>query len=179
MFMKTSKQHSSGFQPQSLGGQWKAASMQAIVILSIAAVAALSVNHFRSSPLPLIGDWSVDARLATPSGRKLAILLEEAKTLHQSGSAVFLDARPGEDYEKGHIAGARSLPWSEAERMVMDVVGDVADETPMIAYCDGDTCNLSKDLALFLDSLGYTRVYVLVNGWSVWQENGLPVASQN
>ncbi len=157
--------------------KWRQMMVQGIAILSAAIIIAILVNHLRFSPLPLIGDWSVQARLSTPSGRRLAIPLEEAKALFQSGTGVFLDARPAEDFQRGHIEGARSLPWTEAERLAMEVVGELADHTPIIAYCDGETCNLSKDLALFLDSLGYTRVYVLVNGWTLWMEKGLPVAS--
>jgi rhodanese-related sulfurtransferase len=34
---------------------------------------------------------------------------------------------------------------------------------------------LSHDLALFLKDLGFTRVKVLVNGWTLWKEKNLPV----
>jgi len=148
---------------------------QFVIILLAAGIMAVSVIHFRTPSLPLIGNWSIESRLTSPSGRQLAISLAEAKALHQSQGAVFLDARPVDDYHKGHIQGAKSLPWAEAEQKVMDVVGDLPDDTRFIAYCDGDTCNLSKDLALFLESLGYTHAVVLVNGWTVWQTAGLPV----
>jgi len=52
-------------------------------------------------------------------------------------------------------------------------------EIPMdamvIAYCDGESCSLSKDLALYLFFRGYDNVRVLVNGWSRWLEAGLHV----
>ncbi len=154
---------------------FQTAIFQFIVILLAAGIMAVSVNHFRSPPLPLIGNWSIESRLTSPTGRQLAVSLDEAKALHQTQGAVFLDARPADEYHNGHIQGAKSLPWSEAEQTFMDVVGDLPDDTRFITYCDGDTCDLSKDLALFLESLGYTRVHVLVNGWSVWKNAGLPV----
>ena len=136
-------------------------------------------NHFRPAPLPLIGDWSPEARLTSPSGRQMAISLDDANTLHQSKGAVFMDARPLDEYTKGHIQGAISLPWHDAEQRVMDVTADMANDAVIITYCDGDTCDLSKELALFLENLGFTNVRVLVNGWTVWQQAGLPVDTGN
>jgi hypothetical protein len=85
----------------------------AIIVLAAAAIALIS-NHFRSSPLPLVGDWSQEARMTSPSGRQMSISLDEAKNLHQSNSAVFMDARPFEEFAKGHVQGAINLPWHEA-----------------------------------------------------------------
>ena len=149
-----------------------------VIVLAAVAVALIS-NHFRPAPLPLIGDWSPEARLTSPSGRQMAISLDDAKNLHQSKGAVFMDARPLEEFTKGHIQGAISLPWHEAEQRVMDVTADMANEAAIITYCDGDTCDLSKDLALFLENLGFTNVRLLVNGWTVWHEAGLPVETGN
>jgi rhodanese-related sulfurtransferase len=145
-----------------------------VIVLAAVAVALIS-NHFRSQPLPLVGDWSQDARLISPSGRLMTISLDEAKNLHQSGGAVFFDARPLEEYSQGHIQGAINLPWSEAEQRAMDVTANLANDAVIITYCDGDTCDLSKELALFLENLGFSNVRVLVNGWTLWRNAGLPV----
>jgi rhodanese-related sulfurtransferase len=150
----------------------------AIIVLAAAAIALIS-NHFRSSPLPLVGDWSQEARMTSPSGRQMSISLDEAKNLHQSNSAVFMDARPFEEFAKGHVQGAINLPWHEAEQRVMDVIADMANDAVIITYCDGDACNLSKELAMFLENLGFSKVRILVNGWSVWQNAGLPIETGN
>jgi rhodanese-related sulfurtransferase len=158
---------------------WVRSIRQLSVIVLVAVAVALISNHFRPVPLPLIGDWSPEARLTSPSGRQMAISLDDATNLHQSKGAVFMDARPLEEFTKGHIQGAISLPWHEAEHRVMDVTADMANEAVIITYCDGDTCDLSKDLALFLENLGFSNVRVLVNGWTIWQEAGLPVETGN
>ena len=90
-----------------------------------------------------------------------------------------MDARPLDEYTKGHIQGAISLPWHEAEQRVMDITADMANDAAIITYCDGDTCDLSKDLALFLENLGFTNIRVLVNGWTVWRHAGMPVETGN
>ena len=145
-----------------------------IIVLAAVAVALIS-NHFRPDRLPLVESRSPESRLISPSGRQLAISLDEAKNLHVSKNAVFMDARPHEEYAAGHIQGAVSLPWQDAERKAIDVIGQLPDDTRFITYCDGATCSLSKELALFLENLGFSDVRVLVNGWSVWKEAGLPI----
>ena len=154
---------------------WIRSIRQLLVIVLAAVAIALVSNHFRPSPMQLVGNWSQEARLVSPSGRQLAISLGEAKVLHQSRGAVFMDARPLEEFTKGHIQGAISLPWHEAEQRVMDATADMANDVLVITYCDGDSCNLSKDLALFLENLGFSKVLVLVNGWTLWQDAGLPI----
>ena len=67
---------------------------QAPVLVVLAGLIALAVNHWRDTPLPLIGDWSVTARFTDQSGQSLAIPLNEAKQLFQDKAAKFLDARP-------------------------------------------------------------------------------------
>jgi rhodanese-related sulfurtransferase len=155
-------------------------SIRQLALIVLAAIAmALVSNHFRSSPLPLIGNWSPEARLTSPSGRQMAVSLNEAKILHQSKNAVFMDARPVEEFTQGHIQGAISLPWHDVEQQVMNVIADMKNDAVIITYCDGESCNLSKDLALFLENLGFTNVRVLVNGWTVWRDAGLIVESGN
>jgi len=158
---------------------WIRSIRQLLVIVLAAVAIALISNHFRPSPLQLVGNWSQEARLVSPSGRQLAITLGEAKILHQSMSAVFMDARPLEEFTKGHIKGAISLPWHEAEQRVMGTTADMAYDAVIITYCDGNSCNLSKDMALFLENLGFSNVRILVNGWTLWQEAGLPVETEN
>lgn len=148
---------------------------QPCLIVFLAVVAGLGVNQVRSDRLPLIGDWSQDVRLKTAAGQSMAITLDEAKGLFSSGRAVFLDARSSADYEQGHIAGALCLPWQEFEDFFDRVIPDVPLDATIVAYCDGELCDLSKHLAEELHNMGYEKVRVLVNGWSVWQEADLPV----
>ena len=155
--------------------KWKQAIWQVPVVILAAGILALSANALRTDSLPLIGDWSIDARMATITGERLDISLPEAQNFFNSRSAVFLDARSANDYARGHIPGARSLPWQDVELFLTEVAGDLESETPIITYCDGETCNLSHDLALFLKDAGFMNVRVLVNGWTVWQAAGLPV----
>lgn len=144
----------------------------AIVLLAV--ILGFVSNTIRSNPLPVIGDWSTEGRLTTEEGEQLTISLVEARDLFQQKSAVFIDARDAFQYEEGHIQGALNLPWHDVDALFMDVMEDISQDTLIITYCDGETCNLSHDLALFLIDIGFSNVKVLVNGWTVWLENDLP-----
>ncbi len=156
---------------------WKQAIRQIPVVIFVAGILAFSANALRPDALPLIGDWSLDARMTTVTGDRLDISLPEAEKLFRDRAAVFLDARSADDYARGHIKGARSLPWQDVDLLFMEVTQDLESETPIITYCDGETCNLSHDLALFLKDMGFMNARVLVNGWTVWRESHLPVES--
>lgn len=163
--------HPGGKRNTGLKGLW-----QSGALLFLAVFTALVTNQIRPQKLVWIGDWSAESLNVTKDGTDLTVPLEEARTLFFSGEAVFIDARSSELYQFGHILGARSLPWEELDAYVEKVTRDLAAETTIITYCDGEACGLSRELALELEARGYRKVRVLVNGWSLWLSHELPVA---
>ena len=152
---------------------------QCAAIFTLAIFLGFSINQFRNNRLPLFEDWSMEARLMSPSGKRLDISLVETKNLFFKQAAIMMDARPNDDYEKGHIRNARSLPWEEVDQRFMEVTKDISVDTPIITYCDGETCNLSHHLANFLLDMGFTNVRILVNGWTKWQNADLPIGKED
>jgi len=150
---------------------------QAVAIFLVSTIVALIVNQLRPGKLPWIGDWTPESQLTLDTGENLVITLPEAESFFYAKAALFLDARSALDYADGHIEGARSLPWEQFAALADEVLQDVGPETIIITYCDGESCNLSKELALALMDRGYLNVRVLVNGWTVWQESSLPTAA--
>jgi hypothetical protein len=49
---------------------------------------------------------------------------------------VLVDVRPREEYDAGHIEGARSIPLAELERRLAELPPD----TEVVAYCRGPFC---------------------------------------
>ena len=125
--------------------------------------------------MPLFGNLAIESRLVAPSDTQFGISLTEAKKLFLKQAAVFIDARPDNDYEKGHIKGAHSLPWHDVDQKFSEVIKDLSPNIPIITYCDGEACSLSHDLTMFLLNMGFNNVRVLINGWTLWQKAGLPV----
>ena len=148
---------------------------QVAVIILLSLALGLFMNQVRSDSLPLVADWSPEARLTANSGESLIISLEEAKALCSDKDAVFLDARSPEDYARGHIRCAQNIPWQSFDEYIDRVFETIPDNVWIMTYCDGETCSLSEDLAKELLSMGYENVKVLLNGWTRWLEAGLPV----
>jgi rhodanese-related sulfurtransferase len=111
---------------------------------------------------------------AAPAGEEIS--LQDAAALFSAGQAVFLDARDAEIYAEGHVQGALSLPLHSFEQVFPSIRDRLAGKT-VITYCDGERCSLSADLADALRALGIENVLELKNGWTLWQEQGLPTAT--
>ena len=156
-------------------GIWVKTLWQISVILAIGAGLGLISNTLRPDSLQMVGDWSAKSRMTTATGECLIISLSGAEKLFTENAAIFIDARSDEDFRKGHIPGAKSLPWQDVDRRFIEVIEDVSPDMTIITYCNGESCKLSLDLALFLLDMGFKHVRVLVNGWTVWQEGCLPV----
>jgi rhodanese-related sulfurtransferase len=149
---------------------------ETILILIISFAAGLVFNWFRPDRLPLIADWTVEGRLKARFGEKAVISFEEARQAFISKNGVFLDARPANEYWAGHIQGARNIPIEDFDRHFDQATADLALDSLIIAYCDGEHCTLSIKLAKKLKEMGYENIRILVNGWSLWRKHHLPEA---
>lgn len=147
---------------------------QALALVVIAGLIAFAVNALRPEGISLVGDWSPESRVLDDTGKSLVIPLEQARKMFEHDRALFIDARPRNEYAQGHIQGALSLPWQELDHYLPEIAEHLETDKIIVAYCDGETCDLSHLLALFFKDMGFEDVRVLVNGWSIWQEAGLP-----
>jgi len=154
---------------------WTKTIRQVFFIALITMAAGIVSNFFRSDKIPFVEYRSSKSTITTPSGESLVIPFPEAESLFKQGKATFIDARSGEEYDAGHIKGAVSLPYKEADSKFVEVMSGISEERAIITYCDGQTCELSTELALFLRDTGYKNVKILSNGWTVWKQKGLPV----
>ena len=152
----------------------KQALWQLPAIIMMAGLIAIGFNQWGSNGIPIVGDWSVETRFSDIAGQPLVMDLEQAAQLFEQNEAFFVDARPENLYIQGHIRGALSLPLEEVNRYFAEVADQLDVSKPIITYCDGETCDLSHEVALFLKEMGFENVRVLLNGWTVWQQAGLP-----
>ena len=83
---------------------------------------------------------------------------------------ALLDARPPSDYVHSHITGARSVPFYLGETYL-----DQLDPNwTFVTYC-GCPHSISGQLHDLLEANGFSKVWVLDEGFFVWQERGYPV----
>jgi rhodanese-related sulfurtransferase len=104
----------------------------------------------------------------------MVVSLDRARELFERDAGLFVDARPPGQYANGHIRGALNVPWQAVDRYFMEAADRLDGADAIVTYCDGESCDLSHELALFLKDMGFEDVRVLVNGWTVWKEAGLP-----
>ena len=156
----------------------KRAFWQVPALVMITLLIAVGVNHWRSDGIPLVGDWSLQARDSDTAGNSMVIDLAQAEQQFLKDEVLFLDARPANQYAEGHIQGALSLPWQDVHRYFDTVIEHLEEGKIIITYCDGEHCELSHELALFLKDMGFENVRVLINGWTLWREAGLPEDSE-
>ena len=66
------------------------------------------------------------------------------------------------------------MTFWKGESMLQGKVKQAVWQVPLLVITDGESCDLSHELALFFKEMGFENVRVLVNGWTVWQQAGLP-----
>lgn len=89
--------------------------------------------------------------------------------------ALFIDARRTDDYEAGHIAGARSMPvWeSDVDQRVAALYDEGRNQQdPIVIYCSGGNCEDSHMLSQKLWGLGFDNVLVYRDGFPDWVRRG-------
>jgi rhodanese-related sulfurtransferase len=83
---------------------------------------------------------------------------------------VLIDSRLTEEYEQAHLPGAISIP---AERMKLEAKKLPKDKaTPLIFYCRGAGCTLSRAAATAAMEMGYTYLMIYQAGMPDWLLRG-------
>ena len=85
---------------------------------------------------------------------------------------LWVDARPREQFEAGHIPGALLLNSFEWEHLLDPFLDEWSRERVVIVYCDSVECDLSRQVAEKLrKEVQIPEVYVLKGGWKTWRES--------
>jgi rhodanese-related sulfurtransferase len=117
------------------------------------------------------------ATLAESNQKTPEVSTEQLRRILTDGSALVLDTRTRDEFEAGHIPGARRIdaPASERVQAVERLVnGDKA--AALVLYCNGPFCQASRQLAEQLASAGFTNVRRYQLGIPVWRALGGPTA---
>src|SRR5215208_479110 len=80
------------------------------------------------------------------------------------GDVILVDVRPSEEYDAGHIEGARSIPIDELQ----DRLAELPTDREIVAYCRGPFCAYAHEAVRTLDSAG-RRARRMQEGWPEWQ----------
>jgi DNA-binding transcriptional ArsR family regulator len=88
----------------------------------------------------------------------------------RSADVVILDARPANEYEAGHIAGAISVPVADLRRRLKEL----PKTKEYVAYCRGPYCVYADQAVELLQAKG-RRARRLLEGFPEWRAEGFPV----
>ncbi|MFM7773288.1 MAG: rhodanese-like domain-containing protein [Candidatus Kapaibacterium sp.] len=98
------------------------------------------------------------------------------KLLARPGSATFIDARKGEEHEKGAFPGSLNVDvlQFQANPMYRDecmrLLYSLPKDKIVVAYCGGGTCELSHELCDIMIPMGFTKVFIYLGGWNEYKE---------
>lgn len=99
----------------------------------------------------------------------------QARQLFENGQALFVDARPAEFFNQGHIAGARNLPPSLFDFIYMMSFSQTDVTRPIVVYGRNISRRYDEETAFNLLERGHEKVVVFPGGIKAWTKTGMGV----
>jgi len=93
-----------------------------------------------------------------------AIGRDELTARLRRGEVILVDVRPPEEFDAGHIPGARSIPLEELAKRLSELPAD----HEVVAYCRGPLCVFAHQAVRQLHAAGL-RARRLEEGWPEWR----------
>ena len=83
--------------------------------------------------------------------------------------AVWVDARPDDEFARDHVPGAFSLNEDHWNELLPQFLPNWSPDKKVVVYCSAETCNAARDVAKRLrDEAQLKDVFVLQGGWEEW-----------
>lgn len=140
---------------------------QVSILLALTLLAAAGTHYFH----PKAPAWYLDG----PVGGVTEDELSPAEVRKRWGDGVlWIDARPREQYEMGHIPGALLINEQERDRLMFDAFEKLQSNTlPVVVYCSSQSCDASRRMKEFLkERVAVSEIFLLKGGWKAWMETG-------
>lgn len=141
------------------------------MILLAGMILAVVANMVHPRRIPWRQDWSGQVEEMAVQREIPLVPFAAAAELSAGKEAVFIDARPAEEFEKGRIPDALSVPLATWEDTFLTLSGYIEARVPLVVYCSGRTCDDALLLAVELKSMG-AAVSLFIDGFDSWEEHG-------
>lgn len=99
-----------------------------------------------------------------------SVTIDELLSKMEAQEVVVLDVRPEEEFRRGHIHQALSMPVEHLFERLKELPAD----KEIIAYCRGPLCVFADEAVALLHEKGF-KAKRLEEGFPDWQAKGLPV----
>jgi rhodanese-related sulfurtransferase len=130
---------------------------QALLLLTLAFLPAIGEGiHFRDKV-----SWQSPVRASD------SVTVKQAQIW--GNSAIWVDARPDEDFARSHVPGAISLNEDGWNELLPQFLARWSPDKKVVVYCSSLSCNAALEVAKRLrDEAELKNVYVLAGGWEEW-----------
>ena len=130
---------------------------QALILAALALVPGLGqAIYFRDK---------VSWRSPIPASEMITVTRARA----WGGNAIWIDARPDEEFARDHVPGALSLNEDRWNELLPQFLAAWSPEKKVVVYCGSEGCNASREVARRLrKEAQLPNVFVLEGGWEEW-----------
>lgn len=105
----------------------------------------------------------------TPVAASEMVTIAQAQSW--SADAIWIDARPQDEFEREHVPGALLLNEDRWNELLPPVLAVWAPEKRIVVYCSSESCGSSREIAHRLrKEAGLANVFVLEGGWEGWKK---------
>jgi rhodanese-related sulfurtransferase len=85
------------------------------------------------------------------------------------GTAIWVDARPQEEFEREHLPNAVLLNEDRWNELLPQMLATWSPDKRVVVYCSSQSCGASREVARRLrEEAGLKNVFVLGGGWEAW-----------
>jgi rhodanese-related sulfurtransferase len=132
---------------------------QALVLAALAIVPAVGeAIYFREN---------VSWRSPVPASEMVGV--DQARAW--GNNAIWVDARPDEEFARDHVPGAVSLNEDRLNELLPAFLNVWSPDKKVVVYCSSQSCNASREIARRLRNETQPpmqNVFVLEGGWEAW-----------
>lgn len=141
------------------------ATRQALILLLLSAAAAWATYtwHPRAPALHLIQEPLRDDEVSM-------------QAIHErwNNDVLWIDARPQEQFDVGHVPGALLLNEQNFDNQLFHHLDALqTNKKPIVVYCSAAKCDASRNILERLKQMfALENAFVLKGGWKAWQAAG-------
>lgn len=142
------------------------------MILLASGFLALMANTVHPHRIPWVQDWSSHLEGRAKEENISVLPFSGALDRHAVGESIFIDARSEEEFGKGHIPSATSIPLELLEDRFDTIVALLESGKELVVYCSSRTCDDALLLAKELKAMGAENLMLYIDGFDFWKEHG-------
>lgn len=116
---------------------------------------------------------SATASVPAEAFGRLTVEEVASKIAANDGKTFVFDDNEKERFAKGHVPGAKFLPF---DQVTTEKLPNDKDAT-LVFYCYGEGCSACHNAAKAAIGLGYTHVFIMPEGITGWEKKGQKVES--